>query len=520
LLPIKLLILATKLQILKKIIMKQSILLFSAALLAGSAFGQESYKSILFQRDGLETAAPQSVSMPRVTLDRIFNNPTGSTPAGKTTGVGIGRWYNYGAYQYNLLGGDYTTGGFAGTQAPYMWFDTSSKDIYGGTPPLNTNNVLSVAEVLDPMFTGFNDPTTFAGELAVLTTNAYTIDSVDISGGYGRHIPSSATIVDTLRISLTSGSGSGTASNLGVSGWEYPASPVPWIFTQYGTDTLLYLQPYHDSAKNRLTNVNPSGTTLGAAPMVFDIYLHNTDTSGNFSKVVAVPGTGLAVAAGSFAAMSLTFISGDATAPHMPPGSLHFGDTVFTGDAGNPYRYGMFRPTIVYKSDASGNPQWMSYATMIGTTTASFKATKDLNLGLFKTEPAPSWGGAYLPNWAYHAGTAAAPTPSSYQWPAWGGMHVKCPTCIWTNSLGVTEIKSSVSVNVYPNPANNELNFSITSRAEVAVTLSNMLGQTVASQTTTSGQAVINTSLIPAGVYVYSIVVNGERTTGRVVIAH
>ncbi len=490
----------------------------SAFLVAGSAFGQESHSSIFLQNAGIQTGAPQPVSAPRVMVDRIFDNSAASTPAARTTGLGGGRWYNYGAYQYNTLG-DYTTGGFAGLSAPYMWNDTSSKDIYSG-PTLGQNHLLSVAEVLDPMFTGFNDPSVFAGEIAIQPTNAYTIDSVEISGVYERHLPIAAGITDTLRIAITQGSGSGTSSNLGISGWEYPASPVPWTYSQYSTDTLLFLQPYHDSLRNRLSNISPTGSTLGTAPTVFDIYLSASDTSGGYDTLLLVPGGGVSVPAGSFPAMSLTYISGDPNAPKCPSTHVHFGDTVYTGDAGNAYRYGMFRPTLVYKSDGTGNPVWMPYSTMIGTTVAAFKATKDLNVGLFKTEPDPSWGGTYLPNWAFSGTSGTTTVASSYQWPAWGGMHVKCPTCIWTNSLGTPEVKTQVSVNVYPNPANEELNFSITSRASVGITISNMLGQTVASQTVTTGQASFNTSAIPAGVYVYSIVINGERTTGRVVIAH
>jgi hypothetical protein len=82
--------------------------------------------------------------------------------------------------------------------------------------------------------------------------------------------------------------------------------------------------------------------------------------------------------------------------------------------------------------------------------------------------------------------------------------------------------------NAYPNPANNTLNVpvSVTKGAGINVSLSNMMGQVLETQTLgnmAAGQsktAVFNTSALAAGVYLYTVESNGERVTNRVVVAH
>jgi len=495
--------------------MKKSILLLASGLIASGVNAQEAHKSVLFEPIAQNNARPVSAPNAGKFVGDILGH-TRSSMLNKTSAVGGSRWYNYGDYQYSgILGGSYTTGGFGGQSLPYMWFDTSSRSMYSG-PTLDYVNLVSVSQALDPMFAGFNDPAVFPGMIGVNTTSAYSVDSVEIIGVYARKITDAAT-KDTLRIALTYGAGNST-SNLGVSGWE-SSGTTGFPYVPYSTDTLLYLQTYHDSTKNILNNKNGAGTTLGPAPIVFDIILNQTDTAGYgttfFAKTVKVP-TALAVPAGNFPAMSVTFKSGNPLAPHMPPGNPTFGDTVHSGTTGAPDDFGMFRPLVTYKSDASGNPQFMPYT--IGLTVASFRATKDLNVGLFKQEPAGSWGGSYIPSWSWS--TSGGSAASAYQYPAWGGFHIVCPTCPWTSSLGTAEVKTIKSINVYPNPANGELNVSFTSRANADVTLTNMVGQVVATQNVNTGMATFNTAALPAGIYIYTIVAGGERITGRVVVAH
>jgi hypothetical protein len=82
--------------------------------------------------------------------------------------------------------------------------------------------------------------------------------------------------------------------------------------------------------------------------------------------------------------------------------------------------------------------------------------------------------------------------------------------------------------NAFPNPANSTLNVpvSVTTGASINVSLSNMIGQVLETQSLgkiAAGQsktAVFNTSNLAAGVYLYTVESNGERVTSRVVVAH
>jgi hypothetical protein len=94
-------------------------------------------------------------------------------------------------------------------------------------------------------------------------------------------------------------------------------------------------------------------------------------------------------------------------------------------------------------------------------------------------------------------------------------------------SLAVAEVKQGITdVSAYPNPANNMLNidFSLAQNASVTVSLTNMVGQVVATKNmgnVNSGKAIFSTTELSSGVYFYTVLTNsGERTTGRVVVAH
>ena len=80
-------------------------------------------------------------------------------------------------------------------------------------------------------------------------------------------------------------------------------------------------------------------------------------------------------------------------------------------------------------------------------------------------------------------------------------------------------------IKVYPNPANDQVNiaYTLVNSAAVTATLTNTLGQVVATQKApngTSGNITFNTNTLAEGVYLYTVEANGNRTTGRIVVAH
>ena len=94
------------------------------------------------------------------------------------------------------------------------------------------------------------------------------------------------------------------------------------------------------------------------------------------------------------------------------------------------------------------------------------------------------------------------------------------------STVGINDVSvAGIATSAYPNPAGNELSvsFNLAVSADVTVSLVNTLGQVVATQTvsnTSKGSAAFNTSKLANGVYSYTVMANGGRSTGRVVVAH
>lgn len=86
--------------------------------------------------------------------------------------------------------------------------------------------------------------------------------------------------------------------------------------------------------------------------------------------------------------------------------------------------------------------------------------------------------------------------------------------------------KNNIAASHYPNPANKDLNisFSLATSANVVVTVINAIGQTVKIQNIgyvaarQQKAAKINTADLPAGMYLYSIVAEGQKVTKRFIV--
>ena len=293
--------------------------------MAASVNGQEATQSILFN------SGPSII--PHV---RIEAPPKQATTGAKTTTTPP-RWYNYGGqYEYNNWNGSSLTASNYGMEFPFLWFDTSSQDIYNDTPALNFNHLLSYGEVLQPWASVFNDAGIWGnGLLAVYPYNPYAVDSIEVVGIYQRNPATAVTIKDTLRISWVTGTGSGsTSGDIQMGLWPGPIASVP------AGSTLYFLDVVHDSLNNVAKIANHQDIILGATDVMDTDAFYRGGSMGYIGLVhkrVAIPG-GFAVPAGHFIAASATFKSGDSAAPHMPFGSANYGDTVFTGYAGSPYR--------------------------------------------------------------------------------------------------------------------------------------------------------------------------------------
>lgn len=414
--------------------------------------------------------------------------------AAKTTAASP-RWYSYADY---FDRNETATSSSVAYFSQYLWNDTMAVMAYSGTSGTewNHNRMVSMGIVSDLAFYGFNDVTYYDGAMKIDPSDSYVIDSVRVTGFYGFN--PARTVVDTLRISFAYAAGTSKDQDVYLA-----KTGNPVVLSRYGVaagDSMNTYRLHYDTVAN---------TAGGTAIITKDILLDNTGSSpawgdtladGTYEAAIRLSASGVTIPAGYLVGASVSFISGD------PSFSPH--DTVFGSTLG--YKYNMFRPFCIFRGTA-GSPAFANYSTL------------DRNNGVFKTLPDTSngWGGQYIPLWFWSSSGGGA---STLQYPLIDFHVASCATC-GTVTLGVNSVSGNAQPAPYPNPANDKLYvpFSLTTAGNVTITLTNMLGQVVATQTmgnATNGTATFNTALWADGVYTYTISTGDQRITGRVSIVH
>jgi len=507
--------------------MKKSILLLSACLVAGFSYGQEASRSIL------NNAAPQVntggllrseklVRLPSTPLTTGYPGQVGGSAAlsgARTTATGpTDRWYHYATdllqpYQQSVSNDIWY-------RSHAMWNDSSAK--FGYTSPSVTyshNQMISLGMGLDPFYSPWNNATPtspfpdFTGFMAVSMYNAYTVDSVRVDGWYSRVFTTTqkTNVVDTMVLTFVEGPSTSPSTS------DLPGASTTG--TDYGVVTVYYNQMFHDAVNNRAAHNGGTPVTT----YTYYIPLTAADSCGtltNYSLSVyprvghSDPVISFPVPAGHIMAMSATFKSGDALYPAFP-----LQDSVTYVSGGNILnKYNHFEPMVYYA--CTGTPGGSSSATAWPPYDVSNLASGEFGLvggGL------PGAFSKYYTNWdLIAAGSGGSHLPPSAQYPAIS-YHLHCPTCdsVGTASLAVKNVVGLGSVFATPNPATDQVIISfgqVTGNTDV--TLTDMVGQVVASQTVSNGRAFFNTSALASGIYIYSVTANGQSATGRVVVAH
>jgi type IX secretion system substrate protein len=519
--------------------MKKLILLLAAGSIAVNVGAQERQVPIL-QGPGVPTGARQ------VNLTALHNEiitkhmAPASGRASKTTTLSTGRWFDYSVLQdLNLtaqraLGGsDYLFG-----YGDVMWKDTVCLEYYTSGP--GYINLTSMGTILQPQAGGFDDaaiwdPILGAGNyIKVRPSDSYTVDSFILPSDY---YPGSkaTTTTDTIRVCFVKGSGGSQATDDIFGG-------VHTTGGHYGSISFLDVQ---------WDSITSCGTSSSSSPTAeyMDILIANTDTNSLTDHVVPylmvqngvgggiahkgvikykdgtiLSGTAMpySVGVGQYIACTYTFISGDPATHGAGKLAAWPGDTLLGAIA--PFdRYNNFRPIVNYWESAVDPASFMGGS--LPTPDYPTFDPADYNEGLFnknyssglatgggKYDYSPQWGWSSTGGGAYY-----------WQFPE-VSFHIVCTSCVPVPE-NVAPVSSVNGVKAYPNPAAEELNisYSLTKVSDISVSLTNMVGQVVATQkmsNVAAGKVVFNTTTLPAGVYEYTLTANGDRTTGQVAIAH
>ncbi|MGN6567276.1 MAG: T9SS type A sorting domain-containing protein [Flavipsychrobacter sp.] len=482
--------------------MKKLLLLSTAAALSISAFAQSGGRSIMLD-GGMEFKTPVNTVKPGALPPSPAQVHAAAWSKGAKKTFSGGQYFSHFDFVNALLGNPFSSTSGQTVLQP-IWFDSTVTQRF--STGYGTINYSAAAANIDPLSSVYSSDTDLVNQVYGLTSGAgnlmkvdtgdsYQIDSVYITGAYVIEKPSRTTF-DSLIVSVVPTGGY----------YYFVNSTSPWI-TNYGvatTDTLRGYAPLdvdsirrtitsYTSGINAVTWVVPlDPTTMGSIPSPTD----GSVTLHNFAW--APPGGPLTIPKGHSFAISVTFKSTDTWTPHV--------------DSVN--EFNRFMPLWGYEFPYPAG----GYMTYWRNTYSHDRNMGDL---MFSTDssqflpvlPIQGWN---LPNSKFF----------SYEYPAMGAW-IECSSCrTIAQPTAVNNVVNTISgVSVYPNPANDQvaISYRLSQQSDVTVTLSNTLGQVVASQNMNNGKlgtAIMNTSNLANGVYFYTVIANGERSTGRVAITH
>lgn len=455
--------------------MKKLFLLFAAGAIGVSANAQQ-----MVNRSAAHLQAQKATATP--SLDQTFNFTNTPVPSQAKTTLGGSRWYNF-VDLLILYGSDP-----ANNYGRSFMSDKKLVAHFGATAGYDTVFLTSFASVLDPSTSKFNDiglATALGNPIAITNSNPYTLDSVRVYGEYRRK-PNS-TVTDTLRFAIVYGGGANT---------NIPTYYFTGMQGNFGYDTVRFAGIWHDTVRNI------AGKAAATAPNVVirDVYLNANnanDTAGTGSNfeglnVYGVSVSGVTVPAGQLVGATVTFISGD--------NSIQTWDTAFLASG-----------------DIKHN-HWRAWYFTEKTSAFQTYTPGDWNVGLTKyndyyDRTGGGWRGLYIPSYAYTNPVWHENPLIDYK--------LTCATC---NPIinSIDDLNNVTDIKAYPNPANDNITvaFGMNNAKVATVTISNAVGQVLASEKTNNGKAVFSTANFSSGIYFYTVEANGKKVTNRFVVAH
>lgn len=465
--------------------MKKLLLLLAAGATCGSAFAQSSLVFVDAPQVSKRGELPAGVNN-EATRDMLAarrNATQQNANKGTTTGR---RTYNYVELLITQTPTTADNGGF-----PYMWNPFNGISNY--TSGYDTMNYSSLGQIIQPWYNKWNSVFAFPDQLAMSNDASYRLDTVIMYGSYQRN-PNKPNVVDTMRFSFFYGSGP-AGDNIESRVSAGPGSNAE----EFGLDTMKYVRVPYDSVMYRARR-----GTSGAAIITKNVPLTFVwnDTLANGLEIVRVP-VGMDVPAGNMVGMTAAFVTGDASfVPY---------DTVLLAGASNSVvsKYSMFRPWV-FEQNVSAYP--------------TYYPDNNYNNGLFKLnplsgDPATTFRQWYFPQYWWTA-------PSTPEFPY---VDFVISSNEWNGKVSVKNTNNIIGkVVAIPNPATSSVRIPVllTDAADVTVTLTNAMGQTVRSlnlgkvAANASVDATFNVADLSSGIYFFTVDAAGQRATSRFTVAH
>lgn len=446
--------------------------IYTLALLVAGAI------SLHAQQPGLSPGPTTQPAARTVKYDRSLA-PTNRNTNPNVNPQAYSGWISYAESKDNDWGG-----GVSELNANYLFPDSTVLGEFGAGnwSSVWIHSLGDVFDVASPSFPNF-----YAG-YNLTRSDAYSIDSMAIVYLYDRQHPN-ANIVDTLVIYLYSNQSSGNLYNNGFIGTTA---------ANYGTDTVTFKGMHYNGAVNK-PSTSASSYIAPSGQQVIKIPLTIADTSLAFFGVKAFSTNNFQVPAGKLAAVGINFIPGY---------TYNTGDTL---DRMNAFFFGSMEEG---GGGANGGSFPIYYDCNYQNTSCDYNCSFIIRTNERYTLAGNSWNGSYIPKYAF---TQPYSLENHYLY-----YYISNPPA------SVEELAQSglsLGQNV-PNPANGNtiIKYSIADAGNVALTVYDVTGKQVMNfnqgrQVAGNYQVEINTNALQAGVYFYTLTVDGKQATRRMVVA-
>jgi hypothetical protein len=439
--------------------MKKLLLLFAIGAVSSTAMAQYAQSIVKTQAVAGERGAATSKAP-------VLRTPIG---ANKTTGGPKEGWFDYASIYYQQ-----------GVTAGYYWqvYQDSTADYINSTNVRSSIFTYGLGMSFDPTSVQFKDPFYPATPTFELNnTKPYSIDSVSFSVRYMRQ--SYNNYNDSVFVDLVATGDANHTFRL-----QYAPDADGYNVNKVDS-TMRFADATYDNVNNKMSDsINPANKVV----VRYGLQLKDTASNNFLALKLPMP---LNVAAGQKVVAFIRYKSG-----HTYP-----------------------MGTII---DSVNHVRLFTYE-FAGQNTYPVQVGVDYNAFLWANRQA-KYGSTTSGFFTYQGHKLLIPA-LGYADPRGFGMsdiafYLKCTNCelldVKNATPNVTDIKA------FPNPANDNITvaYTLKNASAATVTITNAVGQVLASEKSNNGKAVFSTANLSNGIYFYTVEANGQKVTNRFVVAH